>query len=277
MNYNGLFGGSGGSSGSLSFSLHFTQSGVWTAPFACDVVIAGVGAGGGGGGGSYALGGNSAPWGLKRISVAAGQTLTMTNGAGGAGGTGAAGSPGGSSTVALSGTGTILTIGGGEGGIYSASAIILNPATVVSAVTGADAWFAGLQAGATTSAVLARVGGAAVNLGCDGSGRSPGLTAGGATAGGSVGITPVANATTAVTPMPISNFVLFGLIPSGTPPLGKGSSATTSAAADAFGGGGGHGAGVGGAGGYGGGGGGGNPTGGAGGGAYFTLFVVPSA
>ena len=170
-----------------SKTITFTQPG--------SLVISMVGGGGGGavspatnGSGT---GGNSAPWGRKKVTVSAGDVLVVTIGAGGikgaaAGTTGAAGS---TSTVVLNGA-TIMTVPGGEGGNFSLASATATAPTPAAAVTGADFWASGLQAGSAQVATGGTVsGGAAVDVLMTGLGCSPNATTAGASAaiGGSVG------------------------------------------------------------------------------------------
>ncbi len=282
MNYNGLFGGSGGGGAATNYTLTYMTAGSFTAPFACSITALLQAPGGSGASNAIAIGGNSGPWGIKTFSMAAGEILTLTPGTGGAAVTGGvAGNTGSACSIVSNIAGTIMSGTAGEGG-PSAGSGALNPATVVSAITGADAWYPGLQAGAVTGGTISRTGGAAVNVTGDGTGRSPGLSASGSSAGGSVGRQPVINATVADTPLNTINYFVFGLFPLVT--TGKGSDGLpgggTVSAADPFGGGGATGnTGAAGAGRYGSGGGGGgaSATSGAGGGGYIALQITKDA
>lgn len=170
-----------------SKSITFTQAGV--------VVINAVGAGGSGGVGnntsaSAATGGNSAPWGRKKIAVSSGDVLLLTLGAGGPGVTTAItnGNAGGTTTISLNGT-PIMTLQGGEGGVFVSGAGLATAQTPVATVTGADFWVPGLQAGTAiwnaTSTTCS--GGAAVDLLRTGLGRSPNKTTASSALGGTIG------------------------------------------------------------------------------------------
>ena len=273
----------GGGSGGLSYALVFTSSGTFTAPFACTVALLIQPPGGSGAANTNATGGNSAGGGLKQITLAQGDVLTITIGAPGAGVTGGVnGNAGGSVSVQLNGAAAFLSGTGGEGGLGNAGGATLAPATVASSITGADVSYPGIQAGAVTAAVSsARTGGAAVNVTGDGMGRSPSISTGSVSgAGGSVGRTPVANATVAVDALNTSNFLTFGFFPTTT--TGKGSDGNSAGAAlpgNPFGGGGAGGGGAaqnGGQGGLGAGGGGcgSTPTSGAGGPGCVCLLIT---
>lgn len=233
----------GGSSGGLSYSLVYTATpgSPWAAPFNCNVTVLIQGAGGSGASNVNATGGNSGPWGVKQLTLSAGETLLPTIGAGGAGVTGGVnGNPGGTTSVSRNGAAAFISAAGGEGGTGNAGAATLAAPTVAAAITGADVWYPGLQAGAVTAAVsAARTGGAAVNVTGDGMGRSPSANVGSViTAGGSVGRSPVINATVALDPLNTLNFLTFGVFPIATTGKGSDSSAAPAASASLFGGGG---------------------------------------
>ena len=163
----------------------FTQSGT--------IVLSMVGAGGGGGSGTTtgsSLGGNSAPWGRKKIVVAVGDVLEFVIGAGGAraAANGSAGSQGGTSLVKLNGV-TILTVQGGEGGLFATGTALASPAAAAATVTGADFWVPGIQAGSCqVSSSSGATGGAAVDILQTGLGRSQSISgAAAASQGGSIG------------------------------------------------------------------------------------------
>ena len=127
------------------------------------VVIHGSGGSGalGSGAPTSATGGNSGPWGQVTFDVLPAQTLVINIGAGGVqkaapAGNGNAGS---SSTVVLDGV-TKMTVPGGEGGVYKATAGAV-AATPSAAVTGADFWVPGLPASDAPATVS---GGAASNV-----------------------------------------------------------------------------------------------------------------
>ncbi|WP_293222331.1 hypothetical protein [Ottowia sp.] len=167
-----------------STTITFTQAGT--------VVISMVGAGGPGaaanGTSGAATGGNSAPWGRKKFKVAIGDVMvcTMAAGISSPATNTTNGAKAGDSTVALNGV-TILTVQGGEGGIYGGTTAIALPPTAT--VTGADFWVPGVSAGSATFAasVATTSGGAAVDLLQTGLGRSPNMTAANVAIGGSVG------------------------------------------------------------------------------------------
>lgn len=163
----------------------FTEAGV--------VVMSLVGAGGGGASAvsGAATGGNSAPWGRKKIKVSTNDVLSITIGAGGLKSAifGASGSQGSATTVTLNGA-TIMTVQGGEGGVYLEGVVTATAATPAATVTGADFWRPGIQAGsATPDAGSAGSGGAAVDVLSNGTGRSPSAVGGSGTtsSGGSIG------------------------------------------------------------------------------------------
>lgn len=266
------FGLTGEGGGGLTYPLNFFTSGTWTAPFDCTVALRIHGSGGSGAAHAVALGGNSAPWGLKWLALSAGDVLTISIGAGGAPVTapndGLAGS---TTTVQLNGV-TILTAAGGEGGLGAASGA-LNPAAASAVVTGADVWFPGLQSGSASGSPQ-RLGGAAANLSCDGSGRSPSANTGGAYVGGSVGVVPTINATTAVDAPPLIAFATLGFFAL----AGMGKGGGIGLPGGLFGGGGGTAGSVsGGAGGIGAGGGASNTTSGNGGKGYVFMTVTKVA
>lgn len=268
LTYQQAFGGGAGVSG-VAYSINFFTSSTWTAPFDCTVLLRIHGSGGSGAANAVALGGNSGPWGIKRLTLSAGDVLTITIGAGGAGVTVAAnGNPGSTTTVLLNGA-SILAADGGEGGLGAGSGAV-SPAAAAAVVTGADVWFPGLQSGSATGSPM-RLGGAAANLALDGSGRSPNATAAGAYVGGSVGIVPTDNNTTAVDARPLIAFADLGLFYLS----GMGKGGATDQPGGSFGGGGGTSASVaGGAGGIGAGGGASNTTSGAGGPGYLFMSVA---
>jgi hypothetical protein len=102
-------------------------------------IIAGIG-GGAGGVKSYAPG-NSAPWGVKALAVAAGDQLGIAIGMGGAPVTfNAAALPGGATVIYHKGA-AVMTCQGGDGGTASEGGAAVTNAQVV----GADFWMAGRQ------------------------------------------------------------------------------------------------------------------------------------
>lgn len=117
-------------------------------------VITGMG---GGAGGTYSYTpGNSAPWGVKWLEVAAGDKLEFAIGAGGITTGNVQNVPanaGGTTFIRHNGT-VVLTCQGGDAGPASATA----KSPVAAKVIGADYWMAGRQPRTTT-------GGAAVDLG----------------------------------------------------------------------------------------------------------------
>lgn len=192
MNYTALFGSAGGGAPVGGWAMPILTSKSITFTQAGTVVISMVGSGGPGAAANStsgaATGGNSAPWGRKKFKVAVGDVMVCTMAAGiNPPATNATnGAKAGDSTVTLNGV-TILTVQGGEGGIYGGgTAIALAPTATV---TGADFWVPGVSAGsATFAASLATTsGGAAVDLLQTGFGRSPNMTVANAAIGGSVG------------------------------------------------------------------------------------------
>lgn len=165
MNYDQLIGGSGQASmRRLATLVRATRS--FTIPaWARKAYVVFHGAGGSGawantGSTASATGGNSAPWGVVTIDVAPTKVLTCNLGAGGAAGSANSnGLQGGSSTLVYDGS-TVMTVQGGEGGIYAASGLA-NPATPAATVTGADYWVTGLPAWPANNGAG---GGAAANI-----------------------------------------------------------------------------------------------------------------
>ena len=180
MNYAALFGSAGGGAAAGGWSTAITASKSITFTARGTVVLSTVGAGGGGaanvGGSGAASGGNSAPWGRKKFSVVPGDVLVVTLAAGGskAASSGQAGSQGGTTTVKLNGV-TILTVQGGEGGVYVAGAGPAQPISPAATVTGADYWVPGVRAG-SASGGDSQSGGAAVDVLGNGLGKSPNST-----------------------------------------------------------------------------------------------------
>lgn len=137
-------------------------------------------------------GGNSGPWGVKLIRVAAGDVLAITIGAGGArpATSGSNGLQGGTTTVTLNGT-TIITAQGGEGGVYLGALGTANAPVPAATITGCDFWVPGIRAGSATVASGAQCygGGAASDVFQNGTGRSPNAPSGAtASNGGTVGV-----------------------------------------------------------------------------------------
>ena len=180
ITFNQAFGGSGGGAGAVggwstplvtSRAITFLEPGV--------VVFSIVGAGGGGAcapgaGANCATGGNSAPWGRKKLTLAAGVAAP--------GASSTDGTDGANSTVSLNGS-VILTAQGGEGGRQANTTITAR--TPVATVIGADYWVKGAQAGsATNTGVIS--GGAAVDILSAGLGRSPDRIASNTSIGGSI-------------------------------------------------------------------------------------------
>ncbi len=167
MNYSTLIGGAAAAS-ALNQGIWIGASRAVTVPAwarRAFLVLHGAGGGGavGGAASNSTTGGNSAPWGVKQVEVQSGDVITFTLGAGGVGRNAGAGNnngnPGSSSTVALNAA-TVLTMPGGEGGIFATSGLIAAP-TPTATPTGADFWLPGLPA---WSASGAAAGGAAANL-----------------------------------------------------------------------------------------------------------------
>lgn len=169
----------------------YTTSGTFTAPV--DGWITTMQMGGGGGGGrsgssGTATGGSSAAWAGKLWRVKAGQTLTITVGAGGAYGAsdGAAGGNGGATTI-TDGV-TTVTSPGGLGGLASSVAAVLTGPNGGAAPTNADIGAAGSKSGNCAAVGGARTGGAGVDLLAKGGNatRSGDATGAFASGGGSV-------------------------------------------------------------------------------------------
>lgn len=191
MNYAALFGSAGGGAAAGGWTQIFTSSASVTFTEAGTVCLSVVGAGGGGaaasGGSGTASGGNSGPWGRKKFKVVASDVLAVTLGAGGLKAASAAtdGAQGSTTTVTLNGV-TILTVQGGEGGVYVAGSGPAQPIAPAATVTGADYSRSGVRAGSATN-TGAFTGGAAVDILSNGTGKSPNAT-GAAGVGGSVGV-----------------------------------------------------------------------------------------
>lgn len=143
------------------------------------VILTLVGAGGSGVTQNNAgTGGNSAPWGRKKIVVAGGDSLDVNIGAGGIKPPlNTNGNAGGVSTVLLNGS-TILTAQGGEGGVYAVGTALATAPLPTATVTGADFWVQGIQAGSAQAPLsgAAASGGAAVDVLATGTGRSPNVS-----------------------------------------------------------------------------------------------------
>lgn len=149
MNYDQLIGGSGQASAlRLTALVRATRSftiPAWARRAYCVFHGAG-GSGAWGGNGTSATGGNSAPWGVVTIDVAPTKVLTFNFGAPGAKpAISSNGIAGADSTLVYDGS-TVMTVGGGEGGIYAAGGGNTAPANPVATVTGADFWVSGLPA-----------------------------------------------------------------------------------------------------------------------------------
>lgn len=192
MNYAALFGSAGGGASAGGWSTPIISSRSITFTEAGTVVLSVVGAGGGGavnaGGAGCASGGNSAPWGRKKITVVNGDVLAFTLAAGGAKAAGGSsdGTAGGTTTVTLNGV-TILTVQGGEKGVYVAGTGPAQPVAPAATVTGADYWVPGVRAGSASGVSNAMSGGAAVDVLGNSTGKSPAVTTTTPGLGGSVG------------------------------------------------------------------------------------------
>lgn len=179
-----LFPGGGGSASLGAWAMPILTSKVLPAfAVAGEVRIAVMGGTGSGarcsGAAGGATGSNSSPWGVKVLTVAAGDILEFVIGAGGAAKTtDGAGNAGNSSLVKLNGV-TIMTAQPGEPGAYGTTYPLNAPAPTAT-VAGADWVVPGLRAGAVLAASN-YTGGSAVDVFRTGLGRSTGL------AGGSVG------------------------------------------------------------------------------------------
>lgn len=168
MNYDQAFGGAGAASAKrLAAFVRSTRS-FQVPSWATKATVVVQGSGGGGAfsnntSGSAATGGNSGPWGQITLDVQSGQTLAVNLGAGGAAkSTQGNGNAGSSSTVVLAGT-TVMTVPGGEGGVYGTTTDVL-AATPAAAVTGGDFWVPGLPAYNANQSANAGSGGAAANI-----------------------------------------------------------------------------------------------------------------
>ena len=186
-----LFGAPKQSPITLQICRAYTASGAFTAPVDGWVTTMQMGGGGGGGrsgANGTATGGSSAAWAGKLWRVKAGQTLTITVGAGGAYGAsdGAAGSNGGATTI-TDGV-TTVTSPGGLGGLASSVAAALTGPNGGAAPTNADIGAAGSKSGNCAAVAGARTGGAGVDLLAKGGNatRSGDATGAYASGGGSV-------------------------------------------------------------------------------------------
>ncbi|GDY37677.1 hypothetical protein [Acidovorax sp. NB1] len=165
MNYDQAFGGAGAASAKRLTTLVLVTRSFTVPAWATKVTVPFHASGGSGAWANTAstasaTGGNSGPWGQVTIDVEAGKTLTVNLGAGGV--QPAAnnnGNQGSSSTLVYDGL-TVMTLQGGEGGIYAASGLV-NPATPAATVTGADFWVPGLPAWQANNSAS---GGAASNI-----------------------------------------------------------------------------------------------------------------
>lgn len=193
MNYAELFGALGaGTVGGWSRSIFESVSITFTQAGKCALTVVGAGGSGAAGqsGTASTTGGNSAPWGRKWFTVAAGDVLVINIGAGGAKPSGNLrnGNAGNITTVTLNGA-TILSVEGGEGGVYASGTGTATAPAPVAAVTGADYWVKGIRAGSMQANSSASFGGgAAVDVLQSGKGRSNSISvSAGAGNGGSVG------------------------------------------------------------------------------------------
>lgn len=150
MNYDQAFGGAGAASAKRLATLVLVTRSFTVPAWATKVTVPFHASGGSGAWANTAstasaTGGNSGPWGQVTIDVEAGKTLTVNIGAGGVSASANSnGNQGSSSTLVYDGL-TVMTLQGGEGGIYAASGLV-NPATPAATVTGADFWVPGLPA-----------------------------------------------------------------------------------------------------------------------------------
>ena len=184
-------GGGGAAAGGWSRAIFSSATIVFAENGFVQMSIVGAGgSGGAGASGTYsASGGNSAPWGRKRIAVVAGDSLVINLAAGGVQPANSSpGVAGGVSTVALNGS-TLMTIQGGEGGVIAAGTALAQSPVPSATVTGADFWVGGVRAGdAKSTAGVCFSGGAAVDILQSGLGRSPDALGSSVTGvGGSVG------------------------------------------------------------------------------------------
>lgn len=186
ISFNQAFGGTGSASlGGWAMPIFSSKSITFAQAGTVVLTVVGTGGGGAANGSNPATGGNSAPWGRKKIKILAGDVLVIAIGAGGlkAAAIPGNGSQGSATTVTLNGS-TIMTVQGGEGGVYVTSGTASAP-TPAATVTGADYWVPGVRAGSATGA-NGRSGGAAVDVLSNGTGRSADAS-NAETLGGSVG------------------------------------------------------------------------------------------
>lgn len=165
MNYDQAFGGAGAASAKRLATLVLVTRSFTVPAWATKVTVPFHASGGSGAWANTAstasaTGGNSGPWGQVTIDVEAGKTLTVNLGAGGVQpAANSNGNQGSSSTLVYDGL-TVMTLQGGEGGIYAASGLV-NPATPAATVTGADFWVPGLPSWQANNGAS---GGAAANI-----------------------------------------------------------------------------------------------------------------
>lgn len=188
-NFSEVFGGNDGAAVRLSVSIFASRT--WTAPVAGVAILRGMGAGGGGAGritGSQsATGGYSGGWGVRKVFLMAGQTVTIAIGAGGVGAVGATnGGAGGDTTITVAGT--TYTAKGGPGGVFAGSGtptLAAPPAMPA----GWDVAYAGSRPGAAASGYT--TGGAGVDiLGQGGDATKSNGSDGGGTGGAGGGAMP---------------------------------------------------------------------------------------
>lgn len=204
MNYQALFGASGGGGTLGGWARPILASVTITIPSAGKVQVGAMGGTGSGGftttAGEGSTGANSAPWGVKIINVAVGDVVEFVIGAGGAGQTVAgSGIAGNATLVNLNGT-TIMTCNPGEPGINGAVFPLVQTAPAAT-VVGADYWVPGLRSGQLAAGTLGS-GGAAVDVFRTGLGRSTG------TPGGSVGADGSSSGTVFTAPLSLPSFEL---------------------------------------------------------------------
>lgn len=181
-NLSELFGGEGSNKSPIT-RLFYTSSGTFTAPHDMDITLCGVASGGGGAysrspsnaatEGNAAAGGGAGAFGVKRHSMLAGETLTMTVGAAAASAsfpTGEFGHRDGNNggDITITGPRISVVIGGGKGGKAGTGLVALQGGAGGEA-TGCDYAAAGgrggnIAASASASACSKAAGGGAVNL-----------------------------------------------------------------------------------------------------------------
>ena len=156
----------------------FTASGTFTAPTGITKVYLSIIGGGGGGGSGRGGGGGAGQCTLnKPYTVVAGNSYTVTIGAGGAGGTGSNGSAGGTTSF------DSLNMSGGNAGVRSGvggAAFSFNGANAVTTTPGVGGYLGGLSGGGGAGSTSTAGGGGGSPFGAGGAGVTSGAPNAGA-------------------------------------------------------------------------------------------------